>query len=484
MNRFLLIALCVVISSLSVSAQVPEKSGYRIEGRIKGLRDTTITLAHYFGYNQYIPKDTAHIDSTGRFVFEGTKTLPGGLYIAIPPLKKQRFIELVLPESVGTSFFSFDTDTVNITANMRVTGSPDTEAYYVYQKQLATFSDEAKALELQAQFRPDAIAKQNIRRELAELQRKVAQLQKKYIANGDSLLMAKLLRASVDPDVPAPPRLKNGKIDSTFQYRYYKNHFWDGFDFSDERMVRTPIFQRKIDRYLQELTAPTVDSLIKSADLIVSKARANKEVLSYAIWYITSQYERPRIMGTDGLFVHMAEAYYLSGVMPASDPATVDNIRKRVEMIKPLLIGKPFPALAVSDTLRQPVNLQAVKAEYTVLFFYDPTCTHCRESMPALKQFATDSVKSKGVQFCAIAVDNSPDAWQKFIREYGIQQWVNGYDFTFRTDYRKQYDVLKTPTVYVLDKDKRILARALPAEQVGGFIQFQRQQARQLAIRK
>jgi hypothetical protein len=101
-----------------------------------------------------------------------------------------------------------------------------------------------------------------------------------------------------------------------------------------------------------------------------------------------------------------------------------------------------------------------------------------------LTKFAFDSSTSKGVQFCAIAVDNSPDAWLKFIREYGIQQWVNGYDFTFRTNYRKQFDVLKTPTVYVLDKDKRILARALPAEQVGDFIQFQRRLAGQVATQK
>ena len=349
---------------------------------------------------------------------------------------------------------------------------------------MSTLADEGKALEIQAQFRPDKVTQLNLRRQSIELQGRVAQLQKQYMAMSDSLFVPRLLRAMKDPDVPAAPRLKSGKIDSTFQYTYYKNHYWDNFDFADERLVRTPIFQRKIDRYLQEMTPSLVDSLIKNADFIVAKARVNKEMLSYAIWYITSQYERPRVMGTDGLFVHMAEAYYLSGVMPSSDPATVDNIRKRVETLKPLLVGKPFPAMSVSDTLRRPVDLNAVKSEYTVLFFYDPTCVHCRESMPALKQFATDTTKSKGVQFCAIAVDNSPDAWQKFIREYGIQQWINAYDFTFRTDYRKQFDVLKTPTVYVLDKDKTILARALPAEQVSDFIQFQRRLSQQLATRK
>ena len=476
MKSTLLFAALLLGFTTAVLAQTVPAAGYRIEGRIRGLRDTTAVLAHYFGHSQYIPKDTARIDSAGRFSFTGT-SLPGGLYMVVGPKNKR--LELILfGDSAATGKpvmprFSFDADTLGLVAKTTVSGSPDNEAFYAYQQQMLTFGNEAQGIELQTRFRTDQISKISLRRELAELQKKARTYQQQFLVKNSTPVVSKLLRMMADPTVPPAPKKANGQIDSTFQYRYYKAHFWDNIDFSDERLVRTPIFQRKIDRYLQELTAPVVDSLISSADLVVNKARASREVLSYAIWYITSQYERPRLMGTDGLFVHMAENYYLSGLMPSADPATVDNIRKRVETIKPLLVGKAFPALTVSDTLRQPIDLKRINADYTVLFFYDPTCTHCRESMPTLAQFAQDST-AKGVQFCAIAVDNSPDAWQKFIREFGIQRWVNGYDFTFRTDYRRQYDVIKTPTVYVLDKDRTIIARALPAEQVAHFIQFQR----------
>ncbi|MBO0937541.1 redoxin domain-containing protein [Fibrella sp. HMF5335] len=476
MKPTLLFWVLVTGLATAVAAQPAPADEYRIEGRIRGLRDTTAVLAHYFGYNQYIPKDTARIDSTGRFVFSG-KDLPGGLYMVIGPKNKR--VELILfGASAATSKpviprFSFETDTVGLVAKMVVNGSPDNEAFYTYQQQMLRLGDEAKGIDLQMRFRNDGISRIKLRRELAELQGQARAFQQQFLTKNSTPAVSKLLRMMADPDVPVAPQNANGKIDSTFQYRYYKTHFWDNIDFADERLVRTPIFQRKIDRYLQDLTAPVVDSLIRSADLIVKKARANREVLSYAIWYITSQYERPRLMGTDGVFVHMAETYYLAGVMPAAAPTTVDNIRKRIETVKPLLVGKSFPTLAVSDTLKQPIDLKAIRADYTVLFFYDPTCTHCRASMPALTQFSQDSA-AKGVQFCAIAVDNSPDTWQKFIREFGIQRWVNGYDFTFRNDYRRQYDVIKTPTVYVLDKDQTIIARALPAEQVAHFIQFQR----------
>jgi hypothetical protein len=70
--------------------------------------------------------------------------------------------------------------------------------------------------------------------------------------------------------------LENGKKDSTFAYRYYKAHFWDNIDFSDDRMLRTPIFHPKVKQYMEKLTAQGpdyVDSINASADYLISKAK-------------------------------------------------------------------------------------------------------------------------------------------------------------------------------------------------------------------
>jgi hypothetical protein len=64
--------------------------GYKITGRIKGVKDTTCVLAHYFGSTQYTPKDTAH-DANGNMTFEGKKSLPEGLYIVVAPIKNPTF---------------------------------------------------------------------------------------------------------------------------------------------------------------------------------------------------------------------------------------------------------------------------------------------------------------------------------------------------------------------------------------------------------
>ncbi|MBO0934584.1 TlpA family protein disulfide reductase [Fibrella aquatilis] len=460
-----------------VVAQTPaaqSTAGHRIAGRVKGLADTTVILAHYqYDATHYVPKDTARVDAAGNFVFQGKKPLPGGLYLVVMP--KGQFFDLMVVEQQ----FSFETDTADSgRKNMKVTGSPENIAFYEYQHRLRDAFDGMRKLDKQP--KSEAITQQ-----LRALQKEAGQYRTDFLVKNDKLFTTKILRASADPEIPTPPKAANGRPDSIWQFNYYKNHYWDNFDFSDDRMLRTSMIQPKIDRYLKELTVQQVDSLTKEADFLVKKASANKDVKSYVIWYITSQYERPKVLGTDGLFVHMIEKYWLTKELPGIDSATLKSVSERVAVLKPLQVGKPLPLPAVGDTLARPINLVTATqgAAYTVFFFYAPHCGHCREAAPKLKAFA-DSPEGKGVKVVAIAIEDNVDDWKKFIREFKLTSWVNGYDHKQQIDFRRQYDVFTTPTIYVLDKNRAIIARALPVEQVADFLNFTRKQAAATAAPK
>lgn len=471
-NRLLFTALFSLMLSPALWAQ-SSADGFTINGRIDGLKDTTCVLAHYFGATQYIPKDTARVDATGKMTFTGPKALPGGLYIVVTP--KNRYIEFLIDSNNQT--FSFETDTANTVRSMKVTGSKDNELFYAYQQELGKLYSEAQALNVQKKLRNDPTSDALANQKMADLQKQAQTYREQFMKTNAGTFAVKLLKASAEPEVPTAPKLANGRPDSVWVFNYFKSHFWSDYDFADERFVRTPILQRKLDRYLKELTVQQPDSLIKEADFIVGKAQAgkSKEVKSYTIWYITSQYEQPKVMGTDGLYVHMFEKYYATGVMPVTDSSTIRQIGERVRSLKPTLVGKALIAPSVSDTLRRPIALNNIKADYTVVYFYDPHCGHCRESAPKLQKFI-EANKSKGVEVMAVAVEQTPEEWKKFIREFKLQKAINAYDYTSRTDYRRQYDVWTTPTLYVLDRNKKIIARKLPVDQLEDFIGFHRRQ--------
>ncbi|RRB02003.1 TlpA family protein disulfide reductase [Larkinella rosea] len=451
-------ALLLFLSASILLAQSP--GGHLVTARIKGLAGKTAYLASFYGQTSFTPRDTATADAEGKLVFDGAKELPGGLYMIVVDSKP------VLQLVIGEQRFSIEADTVNVIESMKITGSNENELFYGYQKFLSK-----KYAEIGALQKKGATAAQ-----IAAGQKEVEEYRKDFIAKNANTLTVKLFRAAEEPEIPEAPKLANGRPDSNFVFNYYRNHFFDGFDFSDGRLEYTPFLQSKIDRYMKELTVQTVDSLIPAADYVVNKAKANKDILRYTIWYITNQYEeQKKVLNTDGLFIHMAEKYWLSGIMPVSDTSTLTSMRDRVKILKPLLAGKTLPNVTLKDTLGHLQALHNVKAEYTITFFYDPECGHCRESAPALKKFY-DKNKAKGVQVYAVAISKSEALWKKFIREFKLQSLINVYGPSAPVDYKNKYDVYSTPTVYVLDKDKKILARRLPVEDLEGYFNFLQQQ--------
>jgi thiol-disulfide isomerase/thioredoxin len=467
MKKGLIGALCVGLMTAVLAGPVIAQ-GYRIDATLVGLRDTSCILGHYnYSGQQFIAKDTARADANGRMVFEGSENLPGGLYLILLP-GQQKLVQVVY--SGKETKFSLKTDTSNIVKSMVVKGSEENRIFYEYQQQLSQIMGEVEAVNAEKKLKNDIVSSSAADKKIKELQQKFTDYQQKFLSDHSSSFTARLLKASMDPAIPPAPTLANGKKDSVWVFEYYKAHYWDNIDLSDERMLRTPFLQPKLERYAKDLIVQVPDSIIKDADALIKKAAGNKDLRSRIIYYFTSEYENPKIVGTEAVFVHMAEKYYLTGEMDVSADAK-KRIGERVASMKPLLVNRVIPDLTLTSPNQQPVSIHAIKSDYTVLFFYSPTCGHCKEAAPKLKEFY-DANKAKGVKVLAVATEQRPEDWQKFIKDYKIEELLNGYDYSKKIDYRTQYDVFSTPTIYVLDKNKKIIARRMPIEQLDDFFNF------------
>ena len=467
--------LILLISSTTIFSQT--KEGFSIHGKIRGIKDTTVFLAHYFGYNQQVIKDTAKVDAEGNFHFIGNKTLPEGLYLVSLP--KSRYMDII----IGNQEFSFETDTTNLITKMKVTDSKENETFFKFQQGMATRFEEMRVLEMQKKLNNSILATDKIKK----LQIDISQYQKEWLKTTDGMFVNKLIKASQEPEIPPFGRPLITKADTTayyqYQFNYYKNHFWDNVDLTDDRLMRTPFLQKKIERYFDDLTVQVSDSISKAADLVLARAKG-RDVRRYVIYKIASTYENPKILGTDGAFVHIAEKYYI-GEPALWDTSTVRKMKERVAVLKPLLIGKTLPNMYLTDTLGNEIVISKIDADYTVLFIYDPECGHCRESAPKLAKMY-QGLKSKNVKVIAASIDRTPEKWKKFIKEFKLEELIHGIDIhknpqtgkeEYYTDFKNNFDVYSTPVVYVLDKDKKIIAKRLPVEQIEDFIDFHRKQS-------
>ena len=467
--------LLLLISSINLFSQT--KEGFSIHGKVRGIKDTTVFLAHYFGYNQQVIKDTAKVDAQGNFHFVGNKTLPEGLYLVSLP--KSKYMDII----IGNQEFSFETDTANLITKMKITGSKENETFFKFQQDMAAKFEEMKVLEIEKKTGNSMLVGGKIKK----LQIDILQYQKEWLKTTEGMFVNKLIRASQDPEIPPFGRPLITKADSTayyqYQFNYYKNHFWDNIDLTDDRLMRTPFLQKKIERFFDDLTVQVSDSISKAADLVLDRAKG-RDVRRYVIYKIASTYENPKILGTDGAFVHIAEKYYI-GEPTLWDTSTVRKMKERVAILKPLLIGKILPNMYLTDTLGKEILIPKIDADYTILFIYDPECSHCRESAPKLAKMSQE-LKSKNVKVIAASIDRTPAKWRKFIKEFKLEELIHGIDIhknlqtgkeEYYTDFKNNFDVYATPVVYVLDKDKKIIAKRLPVEQIEDFIDFHRKQS-------
>ena len=465
-----LISFLFVFCSLSVlAAGEKPTTKYAIKVRLNGLKDTVCYLAYHFGDKQYL-KDTAAVDSKGNMVFEGKDKLLAGIYMLVLPNKSN--FEFLVPDE--QAFFSLETDTSKMIENMKVTGSKENELFFGFLKFLGKRTKEADPY-LAGYKRNKDKNKDSLsyfQSKLSEVEKDVKAQRIKIVQENPGTLVSKIFKASTELEIPETPLLPNGKKDSTFAYRWMKIHYFDNVDFTDERLLRTPLLHAKIKYYLENLTPQAPDSINRSADFIVSKAEANKDIFKYCVWNITNTYETSNIMGMDAIFVHMAERYYLSGKAFWIDSTIQKKIRERYETLKPLLIGKKAPYISLPDTSNKFHDLYAQSKKFTVLYFWDPHCGHCQKETPKLNDFYKDP-KNKNVAIFAVGTDH-PEDWKKYVREKNLLflNVCNAIgDKTVYYDLRKLYDVYSTPTIFILNEKKEIIAKKLGVEQLNEFLE-------------
>jgi thiol-disulfide isomerase/thioredoxin len=274
-----------------------------------------------------------------------------------------------------------------------------------------------------------------------------------------------------EPEVPeAPKDAKGNPLDSLFAYHYFKSHFWENVNFGDDRLLRTPILQNKIKTYTTQLTPQIPDSLIASLDTIIEKSKANKEVFKYCVATLTNFYENSKIMGFDKVFVHLSEKYYLTDQAYWADSTLKSKIQARVDKIKPNILFTVAHDLAMPDTSFMMHTLHGIKKKYTVLVFWDPTCSHCKVEIPKLVHYY-DSVKaSLSIEVFAVGIESDIALWKNYIRDNRLD-WINVSDLYNQTSFRNYYDIYSTPVIYLLDERKRIIAKRLDPEKLAEFIE-------------
>lgn len=458
----LITAIATIFFAKNIFADGPV---YSIKVKIKGLKDTVCYIGYHYGDKKYI-KDTLKVDAEGNCVYEGNKELEGGIYLVIMPNKT--YFEILI--NTKEQKFSLETDTADFVENMKVVGSHENKIFNEYQRFMVKQYKSLPSLnERLEKNKENADSTKIIKEQITKINEEVTEYRLQITDKYPESFLAKIIKTMKEPEVPEPPKDKDGKIlDSLFSYKYYKQHFFDDIDFSDGRLMRTPILHEKVMQYMDKLTPIHPDSIIVSADLILEKAKANKDIFRYFLVTLTHKYETSKYMGMDAVFVHLAERYYLTGQAEWADSALIAKIEERVNKLRPTLLGVKATNILLWDTLGKLHSLYELKAKYTIIFFYDPDCGHCEKEIPKMVELY-HKVKPYDVEVFGVCTVTDVQKWKDYIKKEKMD-WLNVADPYYRSKFRDYYDIYSTPVIYLLDEKKEILAKRIDTEQLENIL--------------
>ncbi|MCH2022820.1 MAG: DUF5106 domain-containing protein [Saprospiraceae bacterium] len=440
------------------------QDAYNIRVKIDDYTNDTCILAYRLGKQTYVKDTLTKKNKKGEFVFKGEKSLKGGLYLILTkPLNL--YLEFLVPnnEDQKRLFIHTKLDENNdLSRNLKIQGSEDNKAFLGYLKFLADIRSRDTKLADKLEGETNETIKKEIQLERDGIAKEVSVYQKNMMKKNPDYLSSKLIAASINPVVP--PGLS--RVDG---YHYYRKRYWDNFDWTDSRLIRTPIFKDKIEFWTEKLTVQIPDSIISAIDFMLENILkgGNKDMFQYAAAELLNKYAQTKVICMDAVYVALGEKYYCSGHAEWVDSAQLEKICENVKTLKPLQCGLYAPNIRLKKMDGTPINLYEVKAKLTALYFWDPDCGNCSKTTDKLIP-VYNKYKEKGFEIFGVCSKSwkEIDKCKKKITDKEIQ-YINTSDEAYPLAVAKKiYDVKVNPYLILMDEDKKIMWKRLDPKQL------------------
>lgn len=472
MNQlFFSLCICLLLWSTGINAQ-----GHNIKVSVSQMPNKNLILAHYSDGKIYV-NDTIKLDAQGNGVFKDSKKLWKGLYVLV--FSNSNIFDFIVGDNQN---FTIITDTLNAIENSRFEGSAENIAYYDFQKFLMQKNKQRQSIEDEFGKDPkkdDPEIKKTYWARFEEVNRElhsyIANLTKQFPGSATASF-TNLTLSPIIPDfskeIPEGTKNRDGEIGNR-SYFYKKNHYWDNIDFRDSSLLCTPIFKSKLDDYFNNMLIMVPDTVYKACTQIIEKAHSSKVMYRYLTEYCLNFTFESKIMGMDEAFVKVGQKYFVGKKADWVDAKRMKTIEEEVYKRQYNLIGEQAIDLKLPSIDGNWVSLYETKAPLTFLVFWEPNCGHCKKQLPLVKTQILDQFKQYGLKVFAVQTQTNKEEWEKLVQEDDLFDFINCWDPKRQSNYWTIYNVFSTPVMYLLDKDKKIIAKQLDVEQFVDMIKHE-----------
>lgn len=434
--------LMLFVVSMLVACSVQAVNGYKITLK-SNLNNHKAYIWYCYGGDKY-PVDTSMTNSEGTAVFQKPYELTGGVFILY--LTPAKALEFLLTDE---NEFTILVDTSDISGKTSFSGSKENSLYYDFLRKINFNRYQQDLLKRRAKnagLPADSLAV--LRKMYDVYAQQEEQIKKQVVQKHKGTYFGNLVSAGMKPEVSRSRGVAAWQAET-------KKRFFENVNFSDERLAFSPALFHLYEEYIHDWTYKHGDSLIRACDLILSKAAASNENFKWSLYYLSSSFERSSVQGQDKVFVHLVKEYYEKGKCWWLSKEQIDNMSRRADILKKLFVGNVCPDFIATDSSGKEVNLHSRIGKTTVLYFWSYDCDHCLAETPKLAAWLKKNPKINLVTACA-----APDEkkWKERLREFKLPG-THFIDPELKANYNYVYSVVSTPSIFVIDKNKKIIGK-------------------------
>lgn len=461
MIRYLLLAtLCALMTPLF--AQQTD-----IQFEIENYDSDTLIFAYYMA-DKILVVDTLYSENQKNFRYQQDTMLTQGMYVVVQR-PSGNYYQMILDDKDQQFSVSIDAERDIETI---FDGSSENEEFYSYMRWLQKEREEITKINTSIS-QLDSTATGQIKalnREKEDINARVVDHQNKIINDAPNSITSILIKSNlpfVFPEFTGTDQEKELQ-----KYHYYKKRYFDNVPLDHPAMLRTPIIDQRVNYYLNKLTPQVADSIIQSVDYILSLMEPAPDTYRYYLSNLLTTYGNSKYIGMDAIYVHLALNYYGKGKAPWIKEDNLRQIVSQARKIEPTLIGKKAADFTIQKQDSTDVSLSDFTTDYTVLVFWKPDCPHCTKAMPYVVDF-NEKYKDQSVSVMSICTKTGEDygkCWEG-VKAKNMGTLLNAGDEFHRSRIFSRYNVTSTPMIYILDKDKNIKLKKVPAENLDKIMQ-------------
>ena len=383
-------------------------SQVKISIKVKNIDDNVFYLLKYKSDKSHIVIDTSTSSSDYK-TFTNDVNYDEGIYI-LSDNNLNPLFEILLGKDQK---FSMHVEELMEPNSYKVKSCKETSAYFDIFSKTTHNKLYIKALESEMEYFPDNARKiDSIKRELHEYQESMLRKDKSSFLN----TYIKFIEESTI------------------------SNYFDNLPLCDTRILNSRLLKNKLDVYFNNYMAnQNADVVCKNIDELILKTNDCHEVRDYTLWYLYSRY-----FNNDLIYIHLSDNYFSRLEINNLTQNIRNEIIKRADILRNITIGSIPPIFSYTDENGEQINLSDIDSKNTILFFYKPDCQKCIRDKRILGM-----LKKKISDLTILEINISEDNYNNVSH-----------------DIIEKYDVMTTPTIYLLNENKEIIAKHIKSEEV------------------